>query len=263
MIRFKLCMRLLCLMLYGIVFGQNLEPLETAFRAFEYEEVIKLADDLLVEEDSLGHLVRIEILCMRAIAAYSLDQEIEAEKVFLRILDLDKNFSLNEQETSPKIIDFFEKIKSTYEPKEELLQTEPAPEIDSTLYFYRNAVSRSLLLPGWGHLYLQRRSKALLLGVPASASLVTGVYYIFLTSKREKEYLNETNEIEIDIKYKAYNSAYKTRNVLFASYTLIWIYCQYDLLKNGEEYIQNKTKLSIYPVIKKDFIPHVALRINF
>jgi hypothetical protein len=266
MIQYKISIviiSLLSLFLCDMIHAQNMESLEEAFRSFEYEKVIELANQLFESEDSLENHKKIEILRMQAIAAYSLDQEIDAEKIFLRILDLDKSFTLDEQETSPKIIDFFEKVKLSYEPKEALEQPEPEPKIDSTFYFYRNALARSFLLPGWGHFYLDQKSKALLLGIPASAGLVTGIYYIFLTSGREKEYLNETNELKIDDRYNAYNSAYKVRNALFVSYALIWIYCQYDLLKNGEQYIHVKKNLIVYPFINQDYIPQIALRINF
>ena len=137
------------------------------------------------------------------------------------------------------------------------------PVADSTLYFYRNALARSLLLPGMGHLYMKKQNKAFLLGIPAGATLVSGIYYIFLTSKRENDYLNETREIEIERKYNAYNSAYKRRNILLVLYGVIWIYSQYDLLVNGERYLREENRISMYPVLDQQYVPQLTLRIKF
>jgi hypothetical protein len=262
MIRSKSNVCVLFLLLSAMVTGQDLESLESAYRAFEYEKVIEMADTFLVNEDSLDQQTKIKIFHMRAIAEYSLNQQIDAEKSFISILDLDYNFSLSKDETSPKIINFFEKIKSAYEPKMEDMQQETTTEIDSTLHLFRSAIARSLLLPGLGHLHLEQKKKALLLGVPASATLISGVYYIFLTSKKEKEYLNETDVNKIETLYKSYNSSYKTRNILIISYALIWIYSQYDLIANGEEYLSKRTGVSISPVLKQGYVPQLAVRIN-
>lgn len=256
---------LLCAILFlsGTGFTQNLDSLETVFRSFEYGKVIEIADELLQDRNSLSEETQIEILRMRALAAYSIDEEIEAEISFKQILDLDRSFSLSEQETSPKIIEFFEKIKSSYEPKIEPIKVDTIPVADSTLYFYRNALARSLLLPGMGHLYMKKQNKAFLLGIPAGATLVSGIYYIFLTSKRENDYLNETREIEIERKYNAYNSAYKRRNILLVLYGVIWIYSQYDLLVNGERYLREENRISMYPVLDQQYVPQLTLRIKF
>ena len=95
------------------------------------------------------------------------------------------------------------------------------------------------------------------------ATLVSGIYYIFLTSKRENDYLNETREIEIERKYNAYNSAYKRRNILLVLYGVIWIYSQYDLLVNGERYLREENRISMYPVLDQQYVPQLTLRIKF
>jgi hypothetical protein len=266
MIRSKRIIGYLCFLCFFIAElgrAQIVDPVKIAFRDFEYEKVIELTDQLLVNGDSLDQQTIIELLKMKAIAQYSLDQEVEAEKVFLQILDIDLNFNLNEQETSPKIIDFFEKIKSSYKPKPEPAVSDIKPEADSTVYVYRSAFGRSIIFPGWGHLYLKQKRKAMLLGIPAGVSLVSGVYYSFLTAKREREYLNATRSRAIEENYEAYNTVYKTRNIVLVAYAVIWIYSQFDLIKNGEEYIGHRQQISLYPLLKSEQAPQIVLRINF
>jgi hypothetical protein len=261
--RFLIYLGIIGCFLTGFGVGQTLESVETAFRDFEYEKVIELADQLLTNEDSLTQQTIIALLRMKAIAHFSLDEEVESEKSFLRILDLDQNFNLSARETSPKIIDFFEKIKSSYEPKLEPVSSEVKTEPDSTVQCFRQALGRSLIFPGWGHYYLKQNRKALILGIPAGISLATGVYYILLTAKREKDYLNATRTPALNEKYDTYNSAYKTRNILLLTYAVIWVYGQFDLLKNGEDYISSGKQLSFYPVLKAGETSRMALRINF
>ena len=87
---------------------------------------------------------------------------------------------------------------------------------------------RSIVLPGWGHYYIDESSKARLLNIASVLTLAPGLYYVFKTNDLEKKYLNETAQGKIDYRYKKYNDAYHYRNYFITAYGLIWLYTQYD-----------------------------------
>ena len=94
----------------------------------------------------------------------------------------------------------------------------------------RQALLRSVFIPGTGHLYLHSDFKAWALTTLSVASIAAGIYYIIDTNKKEKEYLQETDINNVAGKYNDYNFAYRMRNFAFITYTALWLYSQFDLL---------------------------------
>ena len=195
---------------------------------------------------------------MKAVSHYSLNQESQAKSSFVEILKIDENHELNPSDVSPKIVQLFEETKSQFVPENKL-----TPEIknsvtitDTILNYheleirtklYKNSLSRSILLPGLGHLYLGNKSKGWVLTSLSSITLGTMIYYIVETNNLQNEYLNETNNSQIENRYQDYNSSYKTRNILIAAYAAIWIYSQVDLLFWSDDLFEKnvKSQLSI------------------
>ena len=147
-----------------------LPKLKNSFVAFEYEKTIVLADSVLLSKDSLSGNDLVDVLRMQAIAHFSLDNLTEAENSFLNILEIIPNFTLSESETSPKIIAFYNKIKLEYlsgqvnhNPNNENKEQARIIELQQTLENYKAGMLRSLVLPGWGHYYIDEDVKGLIL----------------------------------------------------------------------------------------------------
>jgi hypothetical protein len=212
-----------------------LPKLKQSFVAFEYEKTIILADSILQSGDSLSQDDLVEVLRMQAIALFSIDNLEQAENSFLGILEIVPNFTLDESETSPKIIAFFDKIKLDYlsqrinhETTENTDNKNDIVRMRESLANYKKGMFRSLILPGWGHYYIGENGKGLALNFGAILTLAPGIFYTIQTDKYEKEYLNTTHEGKIESRYRRYNSAYKNRNTFLAAFAAIWIYSQYD-----------------------------------
>ena len=56
------------------------------------------------------------------------------------------------------------------------------------------------------------------------------LYFIFDAENKRSQYLSEVDPMLIEKKYTNYNTSYKIRNTLIATYALIWIYTQIDIL---------------------------------
>lgn len=233
----------ICQIMFSVpVFAQKisdpLKEVEQAFVSFDYPQVIRLADSILTKSPNLDTLQTIEILRLKAIAHYSLNQEDLATLSFVRLLQLNRDYRLDPMINSPKIIAFFEKIKQDFlkserkppEPKKETFVAQTNRQ--QLLANFRQSLWRSMVLPGWGHLH-QKQTKIGLALMTSSAMIIgASVYFILKTQQLEKDYLNSIEQQQIDQNYRLYNKSFKTRNVLLITYALLWSYTQLDLLQN-------------------------------
>jgi hypothetical protein len=228
---------------FGVI-AQNrnaLDNLNIQFQSFNYSNVISIADDLLKNKNQLSEDELIDIYLIKGISHFSLGQSNLVRDSFFKILELNSNYKINSSKVSPKIITEFEKIESEYgrfiSNKQSLIsvKTDTLIQID-TLYIksstdlYSETMIRSIALPGWGHLYSGNKTKGLILTSVSALSLSSMIYFIFDADKKRSQYLNEIDTSLIDKKYNDYNKSYKIRNSLIATYALVWIYTQIDIL---------------------------------
>ncbi len=252
-------MKLISLFLFSFLFIHSLfaqdsltvESIKRQYESFQFNSVIVLSEKMLSKKDSLSSNNLIAIYTLKGIAQYSLGLETEAKKSFEEILKLRNDYALDPVSTSPKIISFFEKVRNDFPPASQTISHYEISKKDSlvqplTVYIHENndsltqAFVRSIIIPGWGHIYENNSTTGYILSGVSIANIGLLSYYIFDTNKKEKGYLNETNSLLISEKYSQYNSSYQTRNILLGSYLVLWLYSQIDILttdtKNRKEF---------------------------
>lgn len=214
----------------------DLRPLIDKFRAFEYHAVIAMAESLLVHQKSLPPLQAIEIYRMKAIAHYTLSQTEAAQAGFAAILEIDSTFVLDTRQNSPKIVDFYQQVKSQFQRQRERNEPEIKTAIDTPAKTplrpqadFAKAISRSLIWPGWGHRVYGRSTKGWVLSLAGLATAGATAYCFFDSRQKESDYLNETRQDRINEKYERYNLSYRRRNFLAAAFIAVWAYSQFDL----------------------------------
>jgi hypothetical protein len=220
-----------------------LEDLKREYESFNYTEVIKLADELLADTSALSENEIIEIFMLKAIAHYSLNEEVQVRTSFIEVLKINNDYEPDPAKISPKIINIFNSVRNDFllAVKEESSGTKPSPtdtiivyqKPDTVIvqdYIYKHAMIRSILLPGWGHLYAGDKTKGFILTGLGTAALASMLYFIVDTNNKENEYLNETDPNLLEAKYAEFNDSYKIRNGLIIAYAVIWIYAQLDML---------------------------------
>jgi hypothetical protein len=218
------------------------------YDAFEYRSVILKAEKLLMQKDSLNKTDLIEIYVMEGVAHYALAEEQEARKSFIEILKLDRNYEIDPEKISPKIVAIFSEIRNDYnqliprtpvvteqKKSEPVVKEEPPKQIKTSIIAegfeeYKKAVPKSLLFPGWGHFSIGKSTKGLIFSAAALVSFSSMIYYIVKANNSEQSYLNETDAAIIQSKYNDYNNNYKLRNFFITSSILIWTYTQLDFL---------------------------------
>lgn len=239
-----------CLILF-LIFSSSLfsqtqnkigDFLKSKFENFEYEQVIASADSILNWNSNLTREDSIQIFYFKAISSFHLWDINQSEENFRLLIALDRNFELDSNEVSPKIISFFNQIKKKedeIEIRKSQLNTENSSQVNPNLdrlqkniVIYRESILKNLLLPGWGYIKTGEKTKGYLLASSFSLSIISSVFFSYLTSEREKEYLSEVIPERITEKYSSYNTAYKLRNISFLTLGLIYLYAQIDFLVN-------------------------------
>jgi hypothetical protein len=231
------------------------KDIRSKYETFEYQDVIRLSDIYLYNNPGVSVQDSLEVLTMKAVSEYSLNEVNNSEKTFIDILKIDRQYNLDPTEISPKIISFYQEIKTNYHPfieepekdgdesKNESIDLKEINRLRSSIY--TSAISRSILLPGLGHLYLENSAKGWILTSISSMTLGAMVYFIFDTRSKEHNYLNETEPDLISSLYDTYNTSYKIRNVLIICYAAIWLYSQLDLLYMSDDLFNKKFEATI------------------
>ncbi len=247
----------------------EIEIMQQHLRNFEYDSVITMSEQLLQDKARLAASNLVEIYRMKAIAHYSLLEMNAALNSFVEILKIDPNYSLDPVQTSPKIIKFFNEIKSNFQNKASSAEKIQPARIDTvklvmdTSTAYRNTLTRSMLLPGWGHLYLQQKKKGWILSTLGVATFASAIYYIFDSRDKQKAYLNEIDLSKMDKKYNAYNRSYKTRNILISAYAIVWLYSQIDIFVFQRKNIKGEFKAAFLPIIDSQKQIGLSAHISF
>ena len=226
------------------ILGQNktsLKELQFQFQSFNYSNVINLADNLLKNKNQFNKDDLIEIYLLKGISHYSLGQSDSVRSSFYEILNLNDSYKIDPNKVSPKIINELEKLKAEYSRfisnnnSMVTVKRDTVHIVDTVLVkpdkdIYSAAVIRSMVLPGWGHLYSGHNTKGWILTSASALTLGSMVYFIFDANDKRSKYLNEVDPSLVDEKYNAYNTSYKIRNSLIVTYALLWIYSQIDIL---------------------------------
>jgi hypothetical protein len=228
----------------------SLNELRTYFKAFKYSEVIALSKQIIDTPGKLPAKIETEILRMQGIAYYTLDDLANAEKSFLNLLKTEAGFVLDPAENSPKIITFFNQIKLKYLSRKIEKPTLSQPDtlaiktLSKNLQDYKSGMMRSIILPGWGHYYVNEPLKGKFLNFATAATLLPGIYYAIETANLEKKYLNESRREKIEARYKTYNDAFKKRNYFLYAFSAVWLYSQYDYFFGNRPAYTQKLKIS-------------------
>ncbi len=242
----KLKIVLLLLLLFPVmIFAQEkvntISNLKNQLESFQYNQVIINANELLKNKGKLSDENIIEIYKLKAIAQYSLQEEKSAKESFFNILKIDTTFSLDAATTSPKIISFFDQVKTDYlqvlENENQMIKAKTdtvyVPKVihsEESNSVIRQAAIRSIILPGWGHLYLGDNLKGTILTSLSLIALGSSIYFIIDSNNKERSYLDASDPTLIQLRYNDYNKSYKMKNISLISLAAVWLYSQIDIL---------------------------------
>lgn len=250
---------ILCLF-FGIVAAQQsaeLQKLWELYSNFDYSGTLHYSDKIL-NDSTASSSEKKEVFLIRGMTYFSLNFPDSVRQSFIELLKIDKDYDCSPSIVPPKIITLFEEVKDEFNSiissgSESKITGQPAltdkQDIKSEMEInyngmFRNAIARSIILPGWGHLYLKGSTKGWLLSCASLSLIGSASYFAVKSSRAENDYLNETDWKKFDEKYNEYNKNYKIRNTLIIAYAVVWLYSQSDLLFNDEYTLKKYLQIS-------------------
>jgi hypothetical protein len=230
---------------------QNIKDLEQDFISFNYEKVLQkgqflLADAFTTKSDSL------KIYTYMLNAAYALNDTSQAKEFIISILKTDISYTLNPKKTSPKIIQFFEYIKT----QENLFPQKPNGNHPITLKETPAPASpwisvSSMLLPGSGHLIKGNKINGYI-HTAVSVGLISGIIISHIKTNENRDlYVSAKRSADFSTLYTNYNNAYKFRTALISAYVIWGLYNLYDINRTSDKITMeaqadgNTTKLTL------------------
>jgi len=151
----------------------------------------------------------------------------DSRQQFKTALELSPGLVLSPLYVSPKIIDFFNRIKLSASS-----ETKSNQDLQVRYIIVKDrrfpAVLRSTVLPGWGQVYKGDKKKGITLISLWSMGLSGLLITQFKQSQAKQDYLDAVELAEIESRYKTYNNYYKTRNSMALFMSAVWLYAYFD-----------------------------------
>jgi hypothetical protein len=251
-----------------------LDSLRQKLENFDYTGTINLADSLLKFINNPTPSQLIEIYRMKGISEFSLQEDQASKKSFLSILGIDKNYELDSAKTSPKIISFFDDIKKDFIADynkqrkynfeiDSLYSAQIRKRSEENIVDFKKSLVRSLVLPGWGHIYLGEKTKGIILTTLSSASLVSMIYFIFDSNSKFNDYNRATDPLIIASNRDSYYESNKWKNISMISFAVLWLYSQIDLLFLHNFTVQNSATVQNLPKLQYDLVRGIQLSYQY
>ncbi len=223
---------------------EQIKNLDKDFRSFQYKKVIEkgkflLSDPYVTKEDSLS------IYKYMLNAAYALADTAEAKAIIKQIIKCDPEFALNPQDTSPKIIEFFNHVKNQIKHHQPVVPgtTVPGQSGETMRIMYQplpfSSAVLSVVLPGSGHLQQKFSGKGVRITGVSLGLLGSIAYAAIQTVDKRDAYMKAQQGADFDRLYDEYNRMYKIRNLLIGAFVVWDLYVFFDLQKEWQISLQN------------------------
>lgn len=208
------------------------QQMSQAFQLLDYQMAEKIGKQITADYESHTLLEILEAHKILGVIAYQDGNLTEANAEFNKALSIDRTTQLDSVIVSPKIIQFFKDIKSKYVSKP------VSGEIDKTMAFRYliepdprpAATMRSIILPGWGQLYKNEKTKGYALVASSVIMVLSSGVFHWLQKNAHNDYLKATEPDIIEKNYDRYNQLYKLRNNTVLLTSGIWLYSFFDAL---------------------------------
>lgn len=192
------------------------------YNEIKFEAVILQGQNLLKELNSPDKNQLVEIHKYLALSFFNVGNQDSSRTHFYSLLSINPDFEPDPVKTSPKILSFYQDIKSNFYKDNKDQIALPYKSYVFIEDIRPQAALKSLVFPGWGQLYKKQNSKAYVFGGTfLGTALVTSVTYSMERNLRDK-YLDEKNPAKVDGRYDDYNNMSKTRKTMQYTAIVIW-----------------------------------------
>jgi tetratricopeptide (TPR) repeat protein len=196
---------------------------ESLYNQGQYQEAISKIDEILSSTTNIPDSTLIKLYSYQAFSYVALDDRDQALTAFRYLLILSPKIELDPRFISPKIIGLFEESKRI---RGDSISITPSPFININRLkspTTKNRAIRSLLYPGLGQLYQNKKTKGFFFLSMETASIIGLVTSHMLTIQSHNKYLDARIPDDINKKYDNYKFWYQTRIGFTISSVGIWI----------------------------------------
>ena len=197
--------------------------IESLYNQGQFQMVLENVDEVLRTTKTIPDSTLIRLYIYQAFSYVALGNKEQALGAFRYLLIINPKLELDPKFISPKIIEVFEESKRI---RGDSLRLSPPPFIpidNLQSQTVRNRAMRSLLYPGLGQLFQQKRTKGYLFLGGETFSLLGLVGAHLLTNSAHQKYLANRNINEMDKLYNNYSFWYRTRTGFIITSIGIWI----------------------------------------
>ncbi len=199
---------------------------------------------------------------------YSQNKISESGEQFVSALSIDPLLKLDPVLVSPKILKFFEKVKTDFESKrQEKILNQPKVRYIRLTDPRPDAIVRSMIIPGWGQVYKGEKTKGRFLMAAWGVTFVGAVGSHLARKSAEDKYISETNPDLVKSKFDDFNKWHVARNNFAIAATGIWLYSYFDAIFRKNSHHQpvmgeSKQSFNISPIFSADRT-FVQLNVHF
>ncbi len=222
----------------------ELQTIKNMYEAIEFKSAVGLGDSLLKSTQRWSVDEYVFLHHYLALAHFNLNQEDSARMHFLNLLSLRPNFELDPVETSPKIIEFFRKVKK----EANILLNNPGAAKFTRYVLVEDprtrALWRSAVIPGWGQFYKGQKRKAVLTGAVFWGSLAATLIAYRKEKNTRQDYLRAVQPADITTQYDTYNRWHKNRQLLSYAAAAVWLINMLDagLSRNAQPQVARNAR---------------------
>jgi hypothetical protein len=207
----------------------SISDITSAFQNLDYKRTLNLTDAATERFNDYNTDELVLIYQFRALSFYYIGQEDDAKNAFISLLSIRPDHQLDPVMVSPKIIQFYEKLK--IQNREEVSDNTRIQIRYVQLQDPRPGAGwRSLVLPGWGQIYKQQETKGYVILSAFALNAVALITSIVKENDAHNVYRGTIHPDEIDRTYDEYNKWHRTRQYLTYSQVIIWAFAVGDAI---------------------------------
>lgn len=192
------------------------------YEELQFEKAVQVGQAILHQEQTFKPEELQLIHHYMAFSFFNTGKTDSARAHFLTLLSINPDYRLDAVSTSPKILDFFDKIKGAY--KNIGANTSP---LAYTHYIFIDdlrpaAAWRSAVLPGWGQYYKRQPLRSYLLGGAYLGSILITFMAFFKEADYKRQYSDSRDRQKISDLYEHYNNWSKARRISTIAAVSVW-----------------------------------------
>jgi hypothetical protein len=207
---------------YSQLTNYDPQQVRVLYESLEYEKAVLTGNLLLRSNYSFNKDDLIFLHEYIALSFYNLGEIDSSRSHFLSLLSIHPEHELDPIKVSPKIINFFDRLKSETKMPLEATKLTPYKEYVFVEDVRPKAGLRSALLPGLGQLYKGQKKKGLIIGGLFITSLAATGVSLYFEKDSEDKYLQSTIPSNIEVNYNTYDNWYKRRQFFTITTVSVW-----------------------------------------